>query len=692
MNSNVSFIVGLYSSVLDRAADTEGLNNWVAALDSGAMTRDQVVASFFDSAEFQALSPSGMNANVSFIVGLYLGLLDRIPDPDGLKNWGAALDSGATTREHVVTSFFNSAEFQARSNSADLHEIVRDLYSNAFNNPFYEGRDVASAQIDAGVQMDKIVIDILSVVDDPKNADGQRLQNAIEATLSASSIYQKAGVKNFWVATELDSITADQNSVAMFNYQVQQSVGVNAPAPAVIFDNVIKGDDFPGNTDLNGTNLNDYIILGRNTQFVSGKDGDDQFIGTKTNTTFYPGAGNDTVEAGGGSDTIDARNDAAASRRDSFYAQDGNDTVYGGASDEFIDGGDGDDLINTGAGKDVVRGGIGNDTIIKSGAGEFNFLGEAGDDTIIIDAISRGQIYGDAGNDTIHISQVTGWQIWAGSGNDVVTANSGNYSLADLGDGNDRITLSNLHDVTIHLGNGDDIVELNNCHNVKVYGGYGKDTFRVTNSSNLMLIGENDEDSFFVDAVSLETGTVKLRGWTEEREYYPGFNDFYLADPYTTPNNLTITSLNNGDNITFNDDNYRALSNIKFDYSQHATITFDNVPGLGLWTYKWIGYFHSWRWQFDVNDIFGIQHNTINSEIILKNATPFEAEGDSFSNMFDGDWWAREYLSYLNGTTPIRTQEVNHDIYFHNLNSPVPLLGHVKSIDGYLHLFGNSNS
>ena len=66
-----------------------------------------------------------MNSNVSFIVGLYLGLLDRMPDPDGLKNWVAALDSGATTREHVVTSFFNSAEFQARSNSADLHEIVR---------------------------------------------------------------------------------------------------------------------------------------------------------------------------------------------------------------------------------------------------------------------------------------------------------------------------------------------------------------------------------------------------------------------------------------------------------------------------------------------------------------------------------------------------------------------------------------
>ena len=651
-----------------------------------------------------------MNSNVSFIVGLYLGLLDRMPDPDGLKKWVAALDSGATTREHVVTSFFNSAEFQARSNSADLHEIVRDLYSNAFNRPAdAEGLAGWFAQIDAGVQMDKIISGILSVVDDPKNADGQRLNNAIEAAVSASSIYQKAGVKDFWVATELDSITADPNSVAMFNYQVQQSVGVNAPAPAVVFDNVIKGDDFPGNTDLNGTNLNDYIILGRNTQFVSGKDGDDQFIGTKTNTTFYPGAGNDTVEAGGGSDTIDARNDAVASRRDAFYGQDGNDTVYGGASDEFIDGGDGDDLIDTGAGKDVVRGGIGNDTIIKSGAGEFNLLGEAGDDIITVEGASRGQIYGDAGNDTINLKNTNSWDIWSGRGDNTVNATASNYGHIYMGDGKDRITLSNLHDVTIHLGNGADIVELNNCQNVTVYGGDGKDIFRVTNSSNMMLVGGNDEDSFFVDAVSLKTGTVKLRGWNEDREYKQLGNGpkFFDADPYVTVNSLSITGLNHGDSINFNDDNLRAIASLKFDYSQHASIMFDNIADLGSYTYENLSSAGGWRlylWNFDVSDIYGIKHNTINSELLLKyDYDEFDSKGypSKVEGNYPGRWWVREYLRFCNysehiieGVQMIEEKGLKA-WHFHDLNSPVPLLGNAQrdAVDPHiLRLFGGSDS
>lgn len=639
-----------------------------------------------------------MNPNVSFILGLYAGLLDRMPDPTGLKYWVDALDSGAMTREHVVTSFFNSPEFQGRSNSGSLHEIVSDFYSNAFNRPADpEGLAWWTAQIDAGVQMDQIIIGLLSVVEDPKNADGQRLQNAIDATLSASAIYQQAGVTDYWVSNELDGITADANSVAMFNYEVQQSVGINASLPAVVFDNVIKGDDFPVAQTLEGTALNDYIILGRNTQIVYGKDGDDQFIGTKYDNTFYPGNGGDTVEAGAGNDIIDARNDLPSTRRDVFYGQDGNDSIYGGASGEYIDGGDGDDLIDTGAGNDVVRGGIGNDRIIKSGPGEFNLLGEAGDDSITVEGASRGQIYGDAGNDTINLNKTNSWEAWTGSGNDVVNANSSNYGYLYTDKGNDKVTLSGLHDVTVYLGDGDDTVELNNCENVKVYGGYGKDTFRVTNSSNLLLVGENDEDSFFVDATSLKTGTVNLRGWTEERAYTKineSGSKIYDPSPLTTPNNLTVTGLNHGDVITFNDQNFRNISNIKFDYSQYATITFDKTTDLGRWVNvaELVGEaFSIWGFRLDLNDINSLNHDRINSQIILKADAPFIRNTRDNQWEDNGDWWLYDdNVMYINYSNNIHTPEnfIIADIFFNNLTSSTPLVGNAKSIDGALYFFG----
>jgi len=227
-----------------------------------------------------------------------------------------------------------------------------------------------------------------------------------------------------------------------------------------------------------------------------------------------------------------------------------------------------------------------------------------------------------------------------------------------------------------------------------------------------MLVGGNDEDSFFVDAVSLETGTVKLRGWNEDRDYsgYQGRSYTFAPDPYVTVNTLSITGLNHGDSINFNDENLRAIASLKFDYSQHASIMFDNIADLGSYTFENMEIFgiRRYLWKFDVSDIYGIKHNTINSELLLKyDYEEFDSKGRSTPadhGQPHGGWWVREYLKFNNFTeNKIDNFDKGYvseyaDLkawYFHDLNSPVPLLGNAQrdAVDPHiLRLFGGSDS
>jgi hypothetical protein len=383
-------------------------------------------------------------------------------------------------------------------------------------------------------------------------------------------------------------VTRDKASADVYNYLVNIRLGAPATSAAPVrFDHVIKGDDSSGTT-LEGTNLNDLIILGMQTAVAYGRDGDDLFQGTSARNYFWPGNGNDTVEAGSGSDTIDARFDAPATL-DKFYGQDGDDYIFGGAGDEFIDGGDGHDFIDAGAGNDVVRGGIGNDHIVKTGSGIFNILGEAGHDVIQVASSDSGVIDGGLGNDRIEVTGLTGGVIvYAMSGDDIVKLeNVTRGSSVFLGDGNNQFTGSNINNIditasngndtltlrnakyiTVDLGNGNNNIELIDCENITVITGSGTDRFTVNNSSNITLKAGEGSDYFSVDAASLKTGTLKLDGGQ-----FP-FNSYH-------ENWLTINGLAAGDHLVFNKDNFSNFSDLAFDHSARAKLVFESNTTIG---------------------------------------------------------------------------------------------------------------
>ena len=392
------------------------------------------------------------------------------------------------------------------------------------------------------------------------------------------------------------------------------------------------------------------------TASAYGRDGDDLFQGSDANNYFWPGNGNDTVYAAAGSDWIDARFDEPANL-DKFYGQDGNDYIYGGAGAEFIDGGDGIDFIDSGAGKDVIRGGNGSDQIVKIGLGTFNILGDAGDDKIKVVSADSGTIDGGPGNDLIEVSGLIGGvSIYAMSGDDVVKFEDiklGSYAF--LGDGNnqfsgvnvsnlkitassgnDTVTLKNSKDITIDLGNGNNNVDLIDCENITVITGSGGSNFKVKSSKNITLKAGRGSDYFNVDAASFKTGTIKLDG---------GY--MYNTDPEKNGgerNKLTIDSLEAGDKLIFNDDSFSYFSDLFFDHTVRANLTFESQSFFGLYrnSYSGVNFFTPSSRSMDIHNLNDKKIARLQSEILFMQGTkPFNPVPVGYiGTMYAGSWYS----------------------------------------------------
>lgn len=102
----------LYQAAFNRQPDLEGLGYWIDKLDDGvSLTR--VANEFYRSAEFQTKYGS-YTSNATFITTLYQNVLHRAPDIGGYDYWNYKLNSGDMTRAEVLVSFSESAENQAQ--------------------------------------------------------------------------------------------------------------------------------------------------------------------------------------------------------------------------------------------------------------------------------------------------------------------------------------------------------------------------------------------------------------------------------------------------------------------------------------------------------------------------------------------------------------------------------------------------
>ena len=103
-----NFVGRLYRLCLGRTPDTSGSNYWSNQLQNHAISGTNCAYGFFFSPEFINAGYS----NNEYVIRLYRVMLGREPDSQGLANWVGALNRGVS-RQDVFYGFAHSAEFTA---------------------------------------------------------------------------------------------------------------------------------------------------------------------------------------------------------------------------------------------------------------------------------------------------------------------------------------------------------------------------------------------------------------------------------------------------------------------------------------------------------------------------------------------------------------------------------------------------
>jgi hypothetical protein len=105
----------LYSAAFDREPDLPGLGYWIGQLDAGADVT-AVAQAFVQSEEFGQLYGSQLD-NSGFVTQVYTNVLDRGPDAEGLNYWVTNMNNGQSRAE--VLRFFSESR-ENIENTADL--------------------------------------------------------------------------------------------------------------------------------------------------------------------------------------------------------------------------------------------------------------------------------------------------------------------------------------------------------------------------------------------------------------------------------------------------------------------------------------------------------------------------------------------------------------------------------------------
>ncbi|MEL7155728.1 MAG: DUF4214 domain-containing protein, partial [Actinomycetota bacterium] len=105
--SDADYVDLVYTNVLGRGADPAGSAYWTDQLDRG-LSRGGLMAAFSDAPEYRQRIDPRVKATM-----LYVGMLRRTPEANGLDYWADVLDGGARYRD-VIAGFLGAAEYDHR--------------------------------------------------------------------------------------------------------------------------------------------------------------------------------------------------------------------------------------------------------------------------------------------------------------------------------------------------------------------------------------------------------------------------------------------------------------------------------------------------------------------------------------------------------------------------------------------------
>jgi len=115
--NNVDPTIRLYSAYLTRVPDAGGLNFWLARRRSG-WTLSRISSNFAASSEF--VRRYGNMSNRQFVQNIYAYVMERAGDTAGINFWTSRLDSGQISRGQLMINFSESSEYKRKqANNVD---------------------------------------------------------------------------------------------------------------------------------------------------------------------------------------------------------------------------------------------------------------------------------------------------------------------------------------------------------------------------------------------------------------------------------------------------------------------------------------------------------------------------------------------------------------------------------------------
>lgn len=140
-NLTVDPVVRLYQTAFNRLPDNAGFTAWVVPFSTGQLALQTIANGFTQSTEFTTLYPTSMT-NSQYVGALYWNILQRAGEDAGMKGWVDALNSGALTRAQVLLGFSESGEFTKNiepSVNTFLTSIANTALANQGNASLYTG-------------------------------------------------------------------------------------------------------------------------------------------------------------------------------------------------------------------------------------------------------------------------------------------------------------------------------------------------------------------------------------------------------------------------------------------------------------------------------------------------------------------------------------------------------------------------
>jgi len=119
-------VMRLYTGVLGRNADKNGLEFWSKRLLSNRDNTTTIAQNFLGSSEGKRLY--GQKANADYVKQLYKNVLEREPAASEVNYWKARLDSKTNSRASVAAHFMNSTEYVNKQRPLNV-ALLREIYS-----------------------------------------------------------------------------------------------------------------------------------------------------------------------------------------------------------------------------------------------------------------------------------------------------------------------------------------------------------------------------------------------------------------------------------------------------------------------------------------------------------------------------------------------------------------------------------